>query len=74
MATDAYNKILRQVQLLSYEEQLKLLEELTTLVRLHDKPVPLHSILEFEGLGKEIWEGVDVQEYINQERASWDEE
>jgi len=24
-----------------------------------------------EGLGKEIWHGLDSQEYINQERASW---
>jgi len=29
------------------------------------------SILELQGLGKEIWQGVDAQEYIEQERASW---
>jgi hypothetical protein len=23
------------------------------------------------GLGKEIWEGIDAQEYVNSERASW---
>jgi hypothetical protein len=31
----------------------------------------MHSIMEFRGLGKEIWEGVDAQEYVRQERASW---
>ncbi len=25
-----------------------------------------------EGLGKEIWEGIDAQEYVNSERESWD--
>ena len=30
------------------------------------------SILELEGLGKELWEGIDPAEYIEQERASWD--
>jgi hypothetical protein len=30
-----------------------------------------HSIMELRGLGKEIWEGIDAQEYVNQERASW---
>jgi plasmid stability protein len=30
------------------------------------------SILELEGLGKELWEGIDPAEYIEQERSSWD--
>lgn len=30
------------------------------------------SILEFEGMDQESWKDVDVKEYINQERASWD--
>ena len=30
------------------------------------------SILELQGLGKEIWEGIDAQEYIDEERNSWD--
>jgi Arc/MetJ-type ribon-helix-helix transcriptional regulator len=29
------------------------------------------SILELQGLGKAIWRGVDAQEYVNRERASW---
>lgn len=32
---------------------------------------PKRSIMELEGLGKEIWQGIDAQEYVNQERASW---
>lgn len=32
---------------------------------------PSHSILELKGLGKEIWEGIDAQEYVDQERRSW---
>jgi len=27
---------------------------------------------ELRGLGKEIWEGVDAQEYVNQLRKEWD--
>jgi hypothetical protein len=30
-----------------------------------------HSIMELEGLGKEMWEGVDPKEYIDRERESW---
>lgn len=29
------------------------------------------SILELEGLGKAIWDGIDAQEYVDRERASW---
>ena len=31
------------------------------------------SILEFEGVGAEMWQGIDAQEYINQLRSEWDE-
>ncbi len=30
-----------------------------------------HSIMELQGLGKEVWAGIDAQEYVNHERASW---
>ena len=35
--------------------------------------LPRHSILELAGLGKEIWEGIDAQEYVNKLRGGWDE-
>lgn len=35
------------------------------------EPEPL-SLLKLEGLGKEVWEGIDAAEYIDEERASWD--
>jgi hypothetical protein len=30
-----------------------------------------HHITELRGLGKDIWQGMDAQEYINAERDSW---
>jgi hypothetical protein len=35
-------------------------------------PAPQRSILEFEGVGAEMWAGVDVQEYLNRLRDEWD--
>jgi hypothetical protein len=29
------------------------------------------SILKLKGLGKELWEGLDAQAYVDQERNSW---
>ena len=34
-------------------------------------PMPVDPIEEFKGLGRENWEGVDVQEYIDGERSGW---
>jgi len=31
------------------------------------------SILEFEGVGAELWQGVDAQDYVDQLRNEWDE-
>ncbi|GAB5492715.1 MAG: hypothetical protein Phog2KO_29300 [Phototrophicaceae bacterium] len=32
-----------------------------------------HSITELRGLGAEIWEGIDAQEYINELRSEWND-
>lgn len=31
------------------------------------------SLRELRGLGKEIWQGIDAQEYIDQQRDEWDQ-
>ncbi|MGA7341054.1 MAG: hypothetical protein WBE72_07800 [Terracidiphilus sp.] len=56
---------------LSREERLRLIEELAARTAGEPSPEPPSSILELCGLGKEIWEGVDAQEYVNRERSSW---
>jgi hypothetical protein len=30
------------------------------------------SLLELEGLGAEIWQGIDAQDYVNELRKEWD--
>ena len=32
---------------------------------------PRRSILELQGLGKELWSDIDAQEYVDEERATW---
>ncbi len=34
---------------------------------------PKRRITELRGLGKEIWEGIDAQAYVNELRAEWDD-
>ena len=72
MSTYNYNEILSRIQTLPRSEQLRLLEGLAAMLRQEDLLRPRRSILEFGGIGQEAWKGIDVQEFINQERDSWD--
>jgi hypothetical protein len=71
MAANTYENALQIAESLSPEEQRRLLRELTTRVAANAAAEAQHSIMEFRGLGKEIWEGIDAQEYVNRERSSW---
>ncbi len=71
MSTTAYYEVLSRVQRLTPADQLRLLEELAALDRRQVTTRARRSILELQGLGKEIWQGIDVREYIDRERASW---
>jgi len=39
-----------------------------------DEQTPVRCILELEGLGAEIWSGIDVQEYVDELRDEWERE
>jgi hypothetical protein len=68
MASTSYERALREARSLPREEQLLLIEELTNRMT---HPERATSILELGGLGQEIWQQQDAQEYVNSERASW---
>jgi len=67
-----YKEVVEKVQSLDNAERMELLKYLTSLVSESETPKLKRSLLELRGLGKEIWEGIDAQEYVNQERSSWD--
>ena len=51
---------------LNLEEQL-VVELLRLLIA--NRQGKKHSIMELKGLGKEIWEGIDAQEYVDELRG-----
>jgi len=71
MSTVTYSEILSHIQRLTPADQLRLLEELAVLVRHQIAIQPRRSILELQGLGKDIWSELEPQEYVDRERASW---
>ena len=68
-----YNDCVRGIMYLRPEGQLSLMKIISAeLKKSFEKRVARHSILELEGLGAEIWKGIDAQEYVRKERESWD--
>lgn len=66
-----YIEILKLARQLSPEEQLQLANDLLSVARHRVMAKPTRNIMELEGLGKEVWNGIDAQEYVNKERDSW---
>jgi hypothetical protein len=69
----SYDDYVHGIQSLTPEEQLTLLEIISVNLKKTWKPERTrHSIMELEGLGAEIWQGIDAQDYVRKERESWD--
>ena len=65
-----YEQILRNIESLSRSDQLRLMTELLEHLRANSASKPRESVLQLQGLGKEIWKGIDAQEYVDGERTS----
>ena len=65
-------EVLEQVKALSPEERNELANLLIGLVDL-DTTSLQRRLSELRGVGKEIWQGVDAQAYVDQMRDEWDQ-
>lgn len=72
MLASVYGQILKQVKGLSRDDRLRLLADIETFIREEDNQESEHNVTEFRGFAKELWKGVDVKKYLEEERNSWD--
>ncbi len=66
-----YNHLVSEIKSLNLSDQLRLLEEMATLIRKKTGSPRHRSIMELKGKGKDIWKGRDIKTYIDEERSSW---
>ncbi len=59
------------VKPLPNNEKLRLIAKVSTDLA-ETEARPKRSLLEFEGLGAEVWKGIDAQEYVNELRNEWE--
>ena len=71
MPNPSYDQAKRCVQALGPADQLRLIAELVGRLSSDLDRRPCRSLLELQGLGKGVWQGVDVDEYLRRERSSW---
>lgn len=53
-------------------EQLELITLISAGLAKRSAPRRRRTLLELEGLGAEIWQGADAQEYVDRLRNEWD--
>jgi len=61
------DQIIQAANRLQPSERQRLMEALS-----QAEPVQRRHVTQLRGLGKEIWQGRDAQEYVNSERDAWD--
>jgi len=65
-------EMLQEIPTLTIAERKRLM--LALVDSFVESPEPKkHSLSELDGLGAEIWQGIDAQEYVNQLRSEWDD-
>jgi len=70
MASSPYENARKCVEALAPADQLRLVAELVSRLSGSVDRQP-RSLLELEGLGQDVWQGLDVDEYLRRERSSW---
>ena len=68
-----FEDYVKEIERLRPEEQLNLIQIISARLKTNLKGKRMnHSLLELEGLGAQLWKGIDGQHYVNGERKSWD--
>jgi hypothetical protein len=66
-------QIAREARALPVEQRKQLISLIVDSLTEPDADQQEHSILEIEGIGAGLWQGVNAQEYVDRLRSEWDE-
>ena len=72
MADSNLRRIYMEISSLTVREKMAILSKLIAEVSSAAERNEGQDIYSLKGLGKEIWKGIDAQEYVDAERASWE--
>jgi len=72
MTSSRSEMIYKEISQLTNNEKMILLSKLMLEISTYIERDRRLNIYDIKGVGKEVWEGIDAQEYVNKERASWE--
>jgi len=64
-------RIYKDISRLSENEKKIILSKLLSEIKSAEEK-NRNDIYSIRGMGKEVWEGLDAQDYVNDERSSWE--
>jgi len=62
------NEILSQVDKLDKADQAILLKRITKMIKTNRSPIKSFPLTQLCGLGSSLWQGLDIDKYIDEER------
>ncbi len=65
------DELIEYINHLSPKDRLQIVSKVTHDLSEEELGEKWLDIRNLRGLGKEIWQGMDAQEYVNKERESW---
>ena len=72
MTETDYEAVANRARHLALAERLQLIQELLATISTElTVPAAKRSILELQGIGRDMWRAIDADEYISSERSSW---
>jgi plasmid stability protein len=66
------DKLYRKLQARAKRQRRSVAQEVIQILDQALTEPPRLSIMDLQGLGKEIWQGINSDQYIQEERRAWD--
>jgi hypothetical protein len=65
------SRIAKEIDQLNSVQRLRILSHIVTSIKHEVAPGSVTNLTALQGLGKELWANVDVEDYILNERNAW---
>lgn len=69
--TNKVNQILSQIEGLSYDEKVEVMDRIIHSFKKRNLTAR-QGLNNLKGLGKDLWKNINVDEYIDSQRKTWD--
>ncbi|MEI6822942.1 MAG: hypothetical protein WCL51_13495 [Bacteroidota bacterium] len=66
------NNIIQEIEALDYTNKINVMSKIVSMLKHSSNETKSINITKLKGLGKEVWQDVNIENYIAKEREAWD--